>query len=136
MPLMPLMEDPGDSGTVRGTRCTVADGPERSGHLRVGRVVAALAVVPFCILTMACDMPPSSPPDSVSSSPEAGQRDVHSYANPEQVRVRHLDLEVDVLFEQRILRGTAILTLDRLQPDPARVGVSMPEACASRVRNS
>ena len=117
MPLMPLMEDPGDSGTVRGTRCTVADGPERSGHLRVGRVVAALAVVPFCILTMACDMPPSSPPDSVSSSPEAGQRDVHSYANPEQVRVRHLDLEVDVLFEQRILRGTAILTLDRLQPD-------------------
>ena len=85
--------------------------------LRVGRVVAALAVVPLCVLTMACDTPPSPPHESVSSSGETGQRDVHSYANPEHVRVRHLDLEVEVLFEHRILRGTATLTVDRLHPD-------------------
>src|SRR5206468_5328571 len=39
--------------------------------------------------------------------------DVHSYANPGQVRVRHVELDLDVDFERRILSGTATLHLDR-----------------------
>ncbi|MCI0661991.1 MAG: M1 family metallopeptidase [Acidobacteria bacterium] len=38
-------------------------------------------------------------------------RDVHSYANPEQVRVSHVHLDLDVDFDLKILRGSSTLTL-------------------------
>src|SRR5262245_19945484 len=44
-------------------------------------------------------------------------RDFHSYANPSAVRVKHIDLDWDVLFDQKILKGTATLTVDRISPD-------------------
>ena len=40
--------------------------------------------------------------------------DVHSYSNPGEVRVRHLDLDWDVLFDQKILKGTSTLTVERV----------------------
>ena len=40
-------------------------------------------------------------------------QDRYSYSEPDKVRVKHLDLEIDVLFEKRILKGIATLTLDR-----------------------
>ena len=40
-------------------------------------------------------------------------QDVHSYANPSAVRVRHVDLDWDVLFDQKILKGTTTLTIER-----------------------
>ena len=40
-------------------------------------------------------------------------QDVHSYANPSAVRVRHVDLDWDVLFDQKILKGTVTLTIER-----------------------
>ena len=43
-------------------------------------------------------------------------RDVHSYANPGEVRVGHAALDLEVLFGERILRGTAELSLARLDP--------------------
>ena len=42
--------------------------------------------------------------------------DPHSLANPAQVAVRHLALDLTVEFEPRRLRGTAALTLDRRDP--------------------
>ncbi len=39
--------------------------------------------------------------------------DVHSYANPQDVRVRHLDLDWKVLFDQKVLQGIVTLTIDR-----------------------
>jgi leukotriene-A4 hydrolase len=46
-------------------------------------------------------------------------QDFHSYANPSAVRVRHLDLDWDVLFDQKILKGTAVLTVERVsQTEP------------------
>ncbi|HEX4439224.1 MAG TPA: M1 family metallopeptidase [Thermoanaerobaculia bacterium] len=45
-------------------------------------------------------------------------RDVHSYANPGEVRVSHAALDLDVLFDRRILRGTAELALARVDPSP------------------
>jgi leukotriene A-4 hydrolase/aminopeptidase len=44
-------------------------------------------------------------------------QDYHSYANPSAVRVRHVDLELTVLFDQKVLKGTATLTVDRIAPD-------------------
>src|SRR5215216_1426654 len=54
---------------------------------------------------------------SYSQAPPAERKDHHSYSNPEQVKVRHVDLEWDVLFDQKILRGTAVLSLERTGPD-------------------
>lgn len=39
--------------------------------------------------------------------------DTHSYSNPRAVRVRHVDLDWNVLFDQKILQGTATLTIER-----------------------
>jgi len=40
-------------------------------------------------------------------------QDLHSFAQPEQVRVRHVDLDLDVRFETRSLQGFATLQLER-----------------------
>lgn len=40
-------------------------------------------------------------------------QDYHSYANPSAVRVRHVDLDWEVLFDQKILKGSATLTVER-----------------------
>src|SRR5262245_1611549 len=49
----------------------------------------------------------------------ASAQDYHSYANPTAVRVRHVDLDWNVLFDQKILKGTAVLTVERLsQTEP------------------
>lgn len=52
-------------------------------------------------------------PAAHSRSPQVAQ-DFHSYANPADVRVRHIDLDWDVLFDQKILKGTALLTVERV----------------------
>ncbi|HKX30338.1 MAG TPA: M1 family metallopeptidase [Blastocatellia bacterium] len=50
-------------------------------------------------------------------------RDSHSYANPGQVRVRHVDLELEVQFERRVLKGSATLSIERAPngADPLRL---------------
>src|ERR1041384_7646261 len=58
---------------------------------------------------------PLNPTDNFSQSTEQSLvvQDFHSYSNPQQVRICHLDLELDVSFDQRVLKGTALLTLLR-----------------------
>src|ERR1044071_9696446 len=41
------------------------------------------------------------------------RKDYHSFSNPDQVRVRHVDLDLSVLFQEKILKGTATLNIDR-----------------------
>ncbi|HLA10404.1 MAG TPA: M1 family metallopeptidase [Pyrinomonadaceae bacterium] len=41
-------------------------------------------------------------------------KDYHSYANPAEVRVRHVDLVWDVNFQEKVLTGTAILSFERV----------------------
>ncbi len=43
--------------------------------------------------------------------------DVHSSSRPEEARVRHLDLDLEVRFEERILRGFVDLQFDRVSGD-------------------
>src|SRR5262245_59383832 len=46
----------------------------------------------------------------------AAPRDVHSFANPDRMRVRHADLDLDVRFDRRILEGSATLSFERRDP--------------------
>ena len=47
----------------------------------------------------------------------AAERDHHSYANPEHVLVRHVDLDLTVDFERHALKGSATLTVERTSAD-------------------
>jgi len=47
--------------------------------------------------------------------------DVHSYGNPAEVRVKHVSLDLEVLFDEHTLKGTAVLTLERVAKDAKRV---------------
>jgi leukotriene-A4 hydrolase len=52
--------------------------------------------------------------DNLMTRPtDLDSQDRYSHSEPDQIRVKHLDLDLDVLFDERILRGTALLTLDR-----------------------
>src|SRR5260370_22592334 len=44
----------------------------------------------------------------------AQEKDFHSFSNPEQIRVRHIDLDLTVLFEEKTLHGVAALSFIRL----------------------
>ncbi|HUA62057.1 MAG TPA: M1 family metallopeptidase [Verrucomicrobiae bacterium] len=41
--------------------------------------------------------------------------DIHSYARPDRARVRHLDLDLDVRFDRRILEGSATLQFELIE---------------------
>jgi aminopeptidase N len=80
--------------------------------------LAAAAVM--CLAAVGCGER-SGPSPAVTTSPAVGApatptsaaRDEHSYGNPAEIRVRHADLDWDVLFDRKILRGTAVLALER-----------------------
>ncbi|MEJ7713398.1 MAG: hypothetical protein WKF84_27035 [Pyrinomonadaceae bacterium] len=62
--------------------------------------------------------------------------DFHSYSNPQQVRVRHVDLDLDVLFEEKTLRGTATLTIERTAPGAPLLLLDTRDLQISRVEIS
>jgi leukotriene A-4 hydrolase/aminopeptidase len=39
--------------------------------------------------------------------------DAHSYGNPDQVRVKNVDLDLEVLFDRKVLKGASTLTIER-----------------------
>src|SRR3954468_5473980 len=43
--------------------------------------------------------------------------DAHSYSRPDQVRVRHLDLDLNVLFERKTIEGVATVHFERISGD-------------------
>lgn len=53
---------------------------------------------------------------SIGAAHSDQAHDVHSYSNPEQIRVKHVDLDLEANFERKALHGTAILTVERLAP--------------------
>ncbi len=75
------------------------------------------------IFIMACDRSaapsPSSPTDT--AGPESPRRDNHSFANPDEVVVRHLELDWDVRFDRRVLDGTATLHIERVAEGAGRL---------------
>jgi len=43
--------------------------------------------------------------------------DIHSWSRPDSIRVRHLELDLDVRFDRRVLEGSVTLHLDRFAGD-------------------
>jgi leukotriene-A4 hydrolase len=66
-------------------------------------------------LLAACNIPSKqTQPDAKGQGSADSNKDPHSYSNPEQIKVRHLDLDLQVSFEKKTLEGSAILTVERL----------------------
>lgn len=89
----------------------------RTRHDRfVGRLLVALGLIMALISAVsltACQ--PTVPPASEDSGPLAlvkNATDVHSYAQPNVARVRHVDLNLTADFKAKVLKGTAALTLE------------------------
>jgi leukotriene-A4 hydrolase len=77
----------------------------------------------FCIVspftqTLASAMSNQRPPASATARAGAPEgvvaEDVHSYSNPRDVRVRHVDLDLNVLFDRKTLKGAATLSVERV----------------------
>jgi leukotriene-A4 hydrolase len=66
-------------------------------------------------LLAACNLPSkqTQPKQAKSQALPDSTKDLHSYSNPEQVKVRHLDLDLQVSFERKTLEGSATLTVER-----------------------
>ncbi|MFL2434579.1 MAG: M1 family metallopeptidase [Vicinamibacterales bacterium] len=65
-------------------------------------------------LVMACGGVESGGEDV---SVDLARRDTHSYANVDEVRVTHLELDVTVLFDEKQLRAAAMLSFERVRED-------------------
>ena len=61
-------------------------------------------------------------------------RDPHSYSNPEDIKVSHLDLNLKVSFAEKMLRGTAILFLERLNSNASQVVLDTLDLNVARVQ--
>lgn len=96
------------------------------------RFGAALGFVALAFSTTGCGRtneaadsgPAPAAPRSETPAPpvETGPvRDPYTYANYEEIRVKDLALDVDVLFDKRAIDGVAVLTLERLDPDAGRL---------------
>ena len=75
------------------------------------------------IMMMACSPQSQTPNHSnnsnISSPNEGGiqvGKDYHSYANPEEIVVKHIDLDLRADFENSLLVGSAKLAIDRANP--------------------
>ena len=88
--------------------------------MKVTRSLICLVIL-FGLFVMACRNSPSNnakdlhPTDVAAKS--NGAHDAHSYSNPEQVRVRHVALDLEVLFDRKVLKGSSTLTIERIKPD-------------------
>ncbi|HEY2786832.1 MAG TPA: M1 family metallopeptidase [Fimbriiglobus sp.] len=54
---------------------------------------------------------------STFAADPAPEKDLHSFSNPEHLRVKSLFLQLDVNFETRVLTGDAMLTIERVSAD-------------------
>ncbi|HKV36939.1 MAG TPA: M1 family metallopeptidase [Pyrinomonadaceae bacterium] len=62
-----------------------------------------------------------SPAALEESSKDQSTRDLHSFSNPQDVRVRHIDLNLHVFFEESSLKGSAVLFLERLNSGASQI---------------
>jgi leukotriene A-4 hydrolase/aminopeptidase len=67
------------------------------------------------ILCLGCETKKDTGNSSMNKSNEKKvlAEDVHSYANPNEIRVTNVDLDWDILFDKKIIKGTADMSFER-----------------------
>ena len=77
--------------------------------IQIAALAAFLVSCPVC-----CTRQPSKQMKPIA-------HDIHSFGNPAQARVTHVALDLEVLFEQRTLRGTVVLSIEHADPAPKEI---------------
>jgi len=69
----------------------------------------------LCLLLLRCgkERPELERAVNTPVSSPVERRDVHSFANPHEVIVRHLDCDWEVAFAEKVLKGAVVLTVER-----------------------
>jgi len=76
---------------------------------------------PASATTQQADAPEAESPKADSAKPESGV-DYHSFANTNDYRVKHLDLDLTADFANKVLKGTAVLDIQKLaKKNPALI---------------
>src|SRR6266511_1091881 len=92
----------------------------RRSKMKVTRALICFTIL-LGLFVMACRNSSTDGAKDLRSADAAAKtdnaRDAHSYSNPEQVRVRHVDLNLDVLFDRKVLKGSSTFTIERIKPD-------------------
>ncbi|MGH9400038.1 MAG: M1 family metallopeptidase [Thermoanaerobaculia bacterium] len=65
---------------------------------------------------MACGESHGNAPN-VAAAAAGATSDAHSYSNPHEVRVTHVDLDLEAHFDRKVLQGTAALAFERARPE-------------------
>jgi leukotriene-A4 hydrolase len=63
----------------------------------------------------------STPPTEVATNAIQVGKDYHSFANPESIKVTHLNLDLTVDFDKKVLVGTARLNLQRVNANATQL---------------
>ncbi|MEZ5347222.1 MAG: M1 family metallopeptidase [Pyrinomonadaceae bacterium] len=84
--------------------------------MKITQLFTALFVFIFLGANLSCktgDMPNNKSETNTPENSGSLAKDHHSYANPEAVRVTNVDLDWDVLFDEKMIKGTAVLSFER-----------------------
>src|SRR5687767_12150831 len=80
------------------------------------RKIMALGFVAGGLLLFSCNKSTKTKTEKMEQTTTEKKEivtDVHSYSNPQEISITHLNLDIEVLFEQKIIRGKATLDLER-----------------------
>jgi aminopeptidase N len=55
--------------------------------------------------------------ESKTSAPSVERKDLHSFANLEDIRVNDVALDISVNFAERKIEGAVVLGIDRISPE-------------------
>ena len=77
------------------------------------------------------------PPSMTESEPSRDliARDVHSHSNPHEVRVHHLDLDLDVRFADRVIGGVVTLSVHHVRTGAKTLVLDTRDLVIHRVEN-
>jgi leukotriene-A4 hydrolase len=82
----------------------------------------------FAALALSASLAHAAAPDPIVPG-----KDYHSYADTSAFRVKHLDLDLSIAFEDKRLSGVADLTLTRMSPDAAQLVLDTRDLVIRRV---
>src|SRR5690349_19723238 len=79
------------------------------------RQLAFCLIVPLSLSAMTCQKSSTENPTAPAIQRVTLEQahDAHSYGNPDQVRVKNVDLDLEVLFDRKVLKGASTLTIER-----------------------
>ncbi len=74
--------------------------------MKPAQLISIFVVVVFIGTCIGCNNRTADPESKMV-------KDIHSYSNPEAIKVTNVDLDLDVLFDEKIIKGTAELSFKR-----------------------